>query len=215
VSVLDVVLVTEDALLRSALPAAVAADPQLSRRLSCVGEPGSALDSPMDAVDVVVIDVDGLPGTPADWCGATGTHGRRVLVLQAATDVGRLIGCLEAGALGFQTKDLDLPGFAAAVTAVAAGEAVVPRQMLGGLLRDLIEKRREDDDRLRRFRELTRREREVLGLLGQGSDPDGIAAELVISPQTARTHIQNILTKLDVHSRMEAVAFAHELDGAG
>jgi two-component system, NarL family, nitrate/nitrite response regulator NarL len=54
---------------------------------------------------------------------------------------------------------------------------------------------------------LSRREREVLGLLVEGSDNDGIAQALVISPETARTHIQNVLTKLGVHSRLEAAAF--------
>ena len=55
--------------------------------------------------------------------------------------------------------------------------------------------------------QLTRREREVLALLSEGADNEGIARALVISPQTARTHIQNILTKLSVHSRLEAAAF--------
>lgn len=54
---------------------------------------------------------------------------------------------------------------------------------------------------------LTPREREVLGLLTEGADKNTIARALVISPQTARTHIQNILTKLGLHSRLEAVAY--------
>lgn len=54
---------------------------------------------------------------------------------------------------------------------------------------------------------LTRREKEVLALLAGGSDNDAIAQALVISPQTARTHIQNVLGKLGVHSRLEAAAF--------
>jgi two-component system nitrate/nitrite response regulator NarL len=54
---------------------------------------------------------------------------------------------------------------------------------------------------------LTRRELEVLRLLARGADNDGIAQALVISPQTARTHVQNVLGKLGVHSRLEAAAF--------
>ena len=54
---------------------------------------------------------------------------------------------------------------------------------------------------------LTRREREVLALLAKGEDNDGIAQELVISPETARTHVQNVLGKLGVHTRLEAAAF--------
>jgi DNA-binding NarL/FixJ family response regulator len=54
---------------------------------------------------------------------------------------------------------------------------------------------------------LTRRERDVLALLADGGDNDAIAEALIISPETARTHIQNILGKLGVHSRLEAAAF--------
>ena len=54
---------------------------------------------------------------------------------------------------------------------------------------------------------LTRREKEVLGLLAAGGDNDAISQRLVISPETARTHIQNVLAKLGVHSRLEAAAF--------
>jgi DNA-binding NarL/FixJ family response regulator len=63
---------------------------------------------------------------------------------------------------------------------------------------------------------LTPREREVLGLLARGSDQEEIAASLFISPKTVATHIQRLLAKLGVHSRAQAVAFAHQeqlLDG--
>jgi DNA-binding NarL/FixJ family response regulator len=58
--------------------------------------------------------------------------------------------------------------------------------------------------------DLTDREREVLSLLAQGHNTRGIATALPISPSTARNHIQNILHKLHVHSRLEAVAYAFE-----
>jgi DNA-binding NarL/FixJ family response regulator len=79
--------------------------------------------------------------------------------------------------------------------------------MLGALLQRLIQRRRERDGSLRQMAKLTRREREVLALLAQGGDNDEIAQTLVISPETARTHIQNLLGKLGVHSRLEAAAF--------
>jgi DNA-binding NarL/FixJ family response regulator len=214
-SALDVLLVSADPLLRSALVVAAEADPAARLTVAPAG-PGDGVGAgACPAGSVVVLDVEGLPGDPAEWCAKASVDGRRVLVLHAETDVRTLVSCLEAGAAGFQTKDLDLEGFCSAVKAVSEGEAVIPRQMLGGLLRDLIDKRRRDDERFQRFTLLTRREREILGLLGEGQDQDDIARTLVISPQTARTHIQNILTKLEVHSRMEAVSFAHELDAAG
>jgi two-component system, NarL family, nitrate/nitrite response regulator NarL len=61
-----------------------------------------------------------------------------------------------------------------------------------------------------RIAALSPREREVLALLARGARTSDIAEALVISPETARTHIQNILTKLDVHSRLEAAAFVIE-----
>ena len=60
---------------------------------------------------------------------------------------------------------------------------------------------------MRRMSRLTRRERQILVLLAGGADNHAIARELVISPETARTHIQKVLGKLGVHSRLEAAAF--------
>ncbi len=62
---------------------------------------------------------------------------------------------------------------------------------------------------MRRAHGLTERERQVLGLLAQGLSQKAIARELVVSPQTVATHIKRLLAKLDLHSRAEAVAFAH------
>jgi DNA-binding NarL/FixJ family response regulator len=205
----DVVVVSSDPLLRSALPLALEAHD--GGQLTVTGVADVTQTPVNGSSPVVVLDVDGVDGAPAESAAMAAAGGRRVLVLNGRADVTTLVACLEAGALGYQTKDLDLPGLAAAVAAVSAGEAVVPRHMLGGLLRGLIDRRRQDDDKVRRYNTLTKREREILGLLGRGEDQDGIATSLVISPQTARTHIQNVLTKLEVHSRMEAVAFAHEL----
>jgi DNA-binding NarL/FixJ family response regulator len=215
VTVLGVLVVSADTLLRTALMRAVAAGAAGRLALTVAAPDDGATPVGPAATRVVVLDAEGLPGDPAEWCAKATAEGQRVLVLHSSGDVRVLVSCLEAGAVGFQTKDLDLEGFVSAVAAVNAGEAVIPRQMLGGLLRDLIDKRRRDDERFQRYNLLTKREREILGLLGKGQDQDDIARTLVISPQTARTHIQNILTKLEVHSRMEAVSFAHDLDDAG
>jgi two-component system nitrate/nitrite response regulator NarL len=79
--------------------------------------------------------------------------------------------------------------------------------MLGALLSELIRRRRAQDDVLRTMARLTRREREVLALVADGADNESIARSLLISPETARTHIQNVLNKLGVHSRVEAADF--------
>ncbi len=82
--------------------------------------------------------------------------------------------------------------------------------MLGPLLSELIGRRNEHEEALLRLADLSPRERQVLGLVARGMKTGGIAEELVISTETARTHVQNILTKLGVHSRLEAATFVIE-----
>lgn len=118
-----------------------------------------------------------------------------------------LLEVLDAGANGYLTRDAPLAELIRATRAVHGGETLVPPKMLGPLLSSLLRRKRDQDRAFERLARLTVREREVLALLAQGSDNDGIARALVISPQTARTHIQNILGKLEVHSRLEAAAF--------
>jgi DNA-binding NarL/FixJ family response regulator len=130
----------------------------------------------------------------------------RVLVLGTVEDQRSLVHILEAGASGYLTKEAPLDELIAATRAIDAGDTLVPPRMLGPLLTGLLHRRREQDSAFARISMLTRREREVLALLSEGADNDTIARSLVISPQTARTHIQNILTKLAVHSRLEAAA---------
>lgn len=131
----------------------------------------------------------------------------RILVLAAEEDQTALVEAVEAGANGFLTKECPLSELLEATRAIYRGETLIPRQMLGTLLALLIRRRRAQDAAYGRLAQLTRREREVLGLLSRGADNESIAQALVISPQTARTHIQNVLFKLGVHSRLEAAAF--------
>jgi DNA-binding NarL/FixJ family response regulator len=131
----------------------------------------------------------------------------RILVLTESEDQQTLIEALEVGATGYLTKECPLQDLIDATRAIYRGETLVPGQMLGPLLARLIRRRREQDDAIRRASRLTRREREVLALLADGAGNGSIAQSLVISPETARTHITNLLQKLGVHSRLEAAAF--------
>ncbi|HEX9123136.1 MAG TPA: response regulator transcription factor [Actinomycetota bacterium] len=136
--------------------------------------------------------------------------GCRVLIMSGQEDQRTLLDALEAGASGYLPKDRPLHELVDATLAISRGETVVPRSMLGPLIERLLRRRRGQDDAVRRVSKLSRRERQVLGLLAQGADNDVISQQLVISPQTARTHVQNILGKLSVHSRLEAAAFARQ-----
>jgi DNA-binding NarL/FixJ family response regulator len=131
----------------------------------------------------------------------------RVLVLSSRDDYRALIEILDAGASGYLTKASPLADLIQATRAVNRGEMLVPPRMLGPLLAALLRRRREQHHAYELVSQLTRREREVLALVAEGADNRTIAETLVISPQTARTHIQNILNKLSVHSRLAAAAF--------
>jgi DNA-binding NarL/FixJ family response regulator len=136
----------------------------------------------------------------------------KVLVLDRLADEETLLHAIEAGVDGYVTGADGVAGLADAVRSIVGGEAVIPPTMLGALLRRLIQRRRDAANAAQRLVDLTRREREVLHLLVGGHNQHGIAAELFISPETARTHVQRVLRKLDVHSRREAVALVAQLE---
>lgn len=204
-----VLLADEQVLFREAVKVVLTNEPDLD----VVGEAHDGIQA-VDEVDrlrpdVVLLDAE-LPnrdGISAAQEIAELAPGCRVIVLSAREDEQVLIEAMEAGASGYLSKEAPLSELIDATRAVHRGEALVPPRLLGALLQRLIRRRRERDDALRRLANLTRREREVLMLLAQGADKDGIAQQLVISPETARTHLQNVLGKLGVHSRLEAAAF--------
>jgi DNA-binding NarL/FixJ family response regulator len=160
--------------------------------------------------DLAVMTVDLRDGSAISACRTLRENGSdtRVLLLAAAADPAELVLALEAGADGYVAEDAGVSGLGAAARRVMEGETVIPELMLGDVLRRLIATRREDDAALSRFNRLSRREQEVLRLIAEGYDHQRIATELVVSPHTARTHVQNVLEKLEVHSRLEAVRFA-------
>jgi two-component system, NarL family, response regulator DevR len=134
----------------------------------------------------------------------------RVLVLDGQPHEDALLHAIESGADGYSSGADGIQGLAISIRALARGETVVPPAMLGPLLRRLIERRREAATATERLVRLTPREREVLALIAEGLDQDGIATELVISPETARTHVQRVLRKLGVRSRVEAIALVSQ-----
>jgi two-component system, NarL family, nitrate/nitrite response regulator NarL len=141
--------------------------------------------------------------------------GPRVLVVDSEGSDKMLLHAIESGAAGYVTGHGGLAGVTEAIHTIARGESVVPPAMLGTLLRRLIERQREAARAAERLVMLTPREREVLSLLVEGRDAAGIAAVLFISPETARTHVQRVLRKLGVHSRLEAITLVATTGLAG
>jgi len=161
---------------------------------------------------VAVLDAH-LPssdGIQTAWLIRQRVPGCEVVIVSGREDPRILEQALEVGARGFVTKASAMSELLTVTRAVHRGETLVPSRMLGDLLGGLMRRRHEQDEAFRRVSRLTRRERQVLHLLVDGSGTEAIADKLVISPQTARTHIQNILAKLGVHSRLEAAALVNE-----
>jgi DNA-binding NarL/FixJ family response regulator len=207
--VIRILLADEQSLFRDAVRVVLSSEDDLV----VVGEAGDGIQAVAEAErvqpDVALLDAS-LPncdGIRATQLISLKVPDCRVIVFSAQEDEQILVQALEAGASGYLSKGAPLAELIDATRAVRRGEALVPPRMLGALLQRLIVRRRERDDALKRMAKLTRREREVLALVAQGADNDAIAQHLVISPETARTHIQNVLGKLGVHSRLEAAAF--------
>jgi two-component system, NarL family, response regulator LiaR len=163
--------------------------------------------------DVVVMDVvmPKLDGVLATRRILKQIPDQLVVVLTGAADdeLGLLV--LEAGAVGFLSKDVDIDALPRALEGVRRGEAAVSRT----LTRRLIERVRGaagGSSGLRPIKSpLTSREWEVIDLLKPGQSTDHVADTLVLSTETVRSHIKNIMRKLQVHSRADAVAAAEQL----
>ena len=134
--------------------------------------------------------------------------GPAVVVVTCHVDAPTATGAVRAGATGFVAKDAPVDELLVAIRAALAGESWLPGHLLGGVLRLLqgnSPPSPPDGDPVAR---LTVREREVLALLVAGLDRSAIGARLFLSPNTVRTHVQNVLRKLEVHSSIEAVGLA-------
>jgi DNA-binding NarL/FixJ family response regulator len=209
---LRVLIADEHGIFRDALRAALEREPDLE----LVGEAAEGAEV-VATVERIRPDVAILSATLATYSGVRASCLIRerapdcwIIVLGDVQDQRLLTDGLGCGASGYLTKDCSLEELVEAIRAVARGETLIPQVMLGPLLSDLLDRRRDHESALLKLGDLSPREREVLALVARGAKTSAIAEELFISPETARTHIQNILSKLDVHSRLEAAAFVIE-----
>lgn len=164
--------------------------------------------------DLVVMDLRMKRMSGID---ATSALGRRpdappVLVLTTFRDDALLSAALRAGAAGFVLKDSPAEDLIRAARLVAAGEAVLDPAVTGRVLQTYRTAVPVADTAVanQALARLTAREVDVLALVGRGQSNDDIAAELVISPVTVKSHIGSIFTKLGVRNRAEAIVFAFD-----
>ena len=163
-----------------------------------------------DGVDVAIVDL-GLPD--GDGFGliedlASTGRGVTTLVLSASLEPARFAHAVEAGASGVMHKAAAINDIVEAVRRLRSGEALLSPKEIIEMLRMVSRKRQEEQEAQKAIDRLTPREKQVLQALAEGLDSKDIAGKLKITVETERTHVVNILNKLGVHSRLQALVFA-------
>jgi two-component system, NarL family, nitrate/nitrite response regulator NarL len=155
--------------------------------------------------DVILMDI-GLPDQSGLLAGRTILERHpdaKIIALTALSDRSTVDQALRIGFAGYLTKDTPVEEFANAVRSAIDGHLVVPQR-----LAPTRRPSQAEAEIALMASQLSPREREVLALLVEGASGRAVASTLNISLNTVRTHVQNILTKLQVHSRLEAATFA-------
>ncbi len=181
-----------------------------------VGQAGSLaearlfLNGSAGVTDVAVCDLALPDGDGFDLIEELAVNDGKVitLVLSASLEPARFARAVEAGASGVLHKAAAIGDIVEAVKRLRAGEALLSPDEVIEMLRRVSRQRHEELEAQKAIDRLTRREREVLQALGEGLDSKDIAEKLHITLETERTHMVNILNKLDVHSRLQALVFA-------
>jgi DNA-binding NarL/FixJ family response regulator len=209
--VTSVVLADDQALVRSGLRALLEA-----RGVDVVGEAehGRAAVEAARRLrpDVLVMDIrmpvmDGIAATREVVAAGLST---RVLVLTTYDLDEYVYEALRAGAAGFMLKASQPDRLVDAIDVVAGGEALIAPSLTQRLIAEYVRRPPPTAGVPETLRELTEREREVLVLVARGLSNEDIATTLVVSLATVKTHVNRILTKLDLRSRAQAVVAAYE-----
>ena len=166
--------------------------------------------------DVVLMDIrmpelDGIEATRRVVAEAVDEHPVRVLMLTTFDLNEYVYEALRAGASGFLLKDVPPEQLAAGIRVVASGEALLAPSITRRLIEEFAHARpAEPVEQPKSFDELTAREMEVFKLVARGMSNAEVAAELVVSETTVKTHVARMLMKLGLRDRVQAVVLAYE-----
>jgi two-component system NarL family response regulator len=163
--------------------------------------------------DIVLMDIRMPRSSGIEACRAMkeAAPSAKIVILTISDEEEDLFEAIRAGASGYLLKDIPLDEVADTVRAVHGGQSLINPSMAGKLLTEFATlARRDDEERVQEVPapRLTEREMQVLKLIARGMNNRDIAKELFISENTVKNHVRNILEKLQIHSRMEAVMVA-------
>jgi DNA-binding NarL/FixJ family response regulator len=175
-----------------------------------LSEASGILEDAGFAVDVALVDLNLPDGSGADLIKELRDFRPRAtaLVLSATADKRHLAAAIEAGAAGVMHKSAPMGELVEAVHRLAAGDQLLSQEEVIEALRFLTRERESHREARLASDRLTPREREVLQALAQGSSDREIARRLHVGEGTVHSHVTNILSKLEVSSRLQALVFA-------
>jgi two-component system NarL family response regulator len=206
-----VLVVDDHELFRRGLEIVLAGEPDIE----VVGEAGdgaAAVEAAQELLpDIVLMDVrmPGRGGIEACTALKEVAPSARIIMLTVSDEEADLYEAIKAGATGYLLKEISTDEVADAIRAVADGQSQINPSMAAKLLTEFKSMATRDDERrLVPAPRLTDREIQVLRLVATGKNNREIAKLLFISENTVKNHVRNILEKLQLHSRMEAVVYA-------
>ncbi len=199
---ISAVIIDEERTFADALAIRLSAEEDLS--VTAVAQPAATTMG--WHADIILLDVDLTGSIRFCQVASRAPNETRVIMLSHTSEPSRIVTAIEAGARAWVRKDESVEHLLRVLRGVARGETWLPPAETGNVLSLLLRERdgREDTERLLDL--LTPREREVLACLGEGVARTQVADQLNLKANTVRTHLQNIMAKLGVHSTLEAVA---------
>jgi DNA-binding NarL/FixJ family response regulator len=214
--VIRVVIVDDQALVRAGLRMLLGS----AEDMEVVGEAGNGgeavalckeLRPDIVLMDIRMRDVDGVTATRR-ITGDSALRGTRVIMLTTYAEEDNVFAALRFGASGFLVKDTEPAELLAAIRLVAQGEALLSPSVTRAVIARFSTATPVPEEPVPSpaLGLLTEREREVVALVATGLSNEDIAAKLVVSPLTAKTHVSRAMAKVGAHDRAQLVVFAYE-----